>query len=75
MLQGKVFLKGGWTGTFSIKFFQGLSFLHLEITLAFAKLSYDFEKKFFFFSATIILWKKIILSCLKMNLKIPNKLR
>ena len=26
-------------------------------------------------SATIILWKKFILSCLKMNLKIPHKLR
>ena len=28
-----------------------------------------------FFPATIILWKKVILSCLKMNLKISHKLR
>ena len=27
-----------------------------------------------FFSATIILWKKVILSCLNMNLKISHKL-
>ena len=39
MMQGQIFLKQG-TGTFPIQFFQGLSFLHLEITLTFAKLSY-----------------------------------
>ena len=38
MVQEQVFLKG----------FQGLSFLHLEITLLFAKLCYAFEDKFFF---------------------------
>ena len=37
-------------------FFLGLPFLHLEITLFFAKLSYAFEEKLFF-SATISLWK------------------
>ena len=37
MVQGQVFLKGG-AGTFPIHFCQGLSFLHLEITLSFAKL-------------------------------------
>ena len=47
-----VFLKGK-PGTFPIQFFQGLSFLHLEITLLFAKLCYAFEEKFF--SSTIIL--------------------
>ena len=52
MVQEQVFLKGG-DGTFPIKFFQGLSFLHLEITLPFAKLCYAFEEKIF--SATIIL--------------------
>ena len=36
MVQGEVFLKGG--ATFPIYFFQDLSFLHLEITLPFAKL-------------------------------------
>ena len=35
MVQGQVFLKGG-AGTFPIESFQGLSFLHLEITLFFA---------------------------------------
>ena len=60
MVQWQVFLKGG-AGTFPIKFFQGLSFLHSEITLP--------------FSATITLQKKVILSCLQMNLKISHKLR
>ena len=41
MVQGQVFLKGG-AGTFPIYFFQGLSFLHLEITLPFVKLCYAF---------------------------------
>ena len=40
-------LKRG-AGTFPIKIFQGLSFLHLEITLPFAKLCYAFEEKLFF---------------------------
>ena len=68
MAQRQVFLKRG-AGSF-----QGLSFLHLEITLPFAKFCYAFEEKLFF-SATIILGKKVILSCLKMNLKISHKLR
>ena len=33
--------------TFPIYFFQVLSFLHLEITLPFAKLCYAFEEKLF----------------------------
>ena len=44
-------------GTFHIKFFQNLSFLHSEITLPLAKLCYAFEENIVFF-ATIILWKK-----------------
>ena len=48
--QGQVFLKGGEAGTFPINFFQGLSFLYLEITLPFAKLCHAFEEKIFFFS-------------------------
>ena len=43
--------------TFPISFFQGLPFLHLEITLPFAKLRHAFEEKLSF-SATIILWKR-----------------
>ena len=38
---------------FSYLIFHGLSFLHLEITLPFAKLCYAFEETFF--SDTIIL--------------------
>ena len=45
--------------------------LHLEITLPFAKLCYAFEEKLFF-SAIIVLWKKVILSWLKMRLKIKD---
>ena len=37
-----------FAGTFPIKVFEGLSFLHLEITLPFAKLCYAFEEKKFF---------------------------
>ena len=51
MAQGQVFLKGagGGTGTFSIYFFQGLSFLYLEITLPLPKLCYMHLKKNYFF--------------------------
>ena len=45
----------------------------LKINLPFAKLCYAFEEKKFF-SVTIILWKKVIPSYLKMNLKIPYQL-
>ena len=46
MGQGQIFLKeGGWH--FSYLIFQGLPFLHLEITLPFAKLCYAFEEKLF----------------------------
>ena len=75
MIQGQVFLKEGGLalGTFSIWFFQGSLFLHLEIT-SFAKLCYALEETLLF-SATIILWKNVIITCLKMNLKISHKLR
>ena len=42
--------------------------------LSFSKLCYAFEGKNVF-SVTIILGKKVILSCLKMSLKISHKLR
>ena len=82
MVHGQIFLKGkesdvggwGWAETFPVSFFQGWSLLHLEIILPFAKLCYVFEKKYFF-SVTIILWKKVILNCLKTNVKISHKLR
>ena len=69
MVQEPVFLKGGGGWHFSYLLFQGLSFLHLKITLPFAKLCYAF------FSATIILCNKVIISFLKINLKISHKLR
>ena len=59
MVQGQVFLRGwgggeGGLALFLFNFSQGLSFLHLEITLPLAKLCHAFEEKLFF-SATIIL--------------------
>ena len=54
MVLGQVFLTGGGKRALSIEFFQGLSFLSLEITLPFAKLCYAFEDRKSF-SATIIL--------------------
>ena len=46
--------RGGGAGTFPIQFFQGLAFLHLEITLLFAELCYAFEEKLFFSATTIL---------------------
>ena len=67
--------RGGGGGCyFSYVLFKGLSILRLQITLPFVKLCYAFKGKLFF-SATIILWQKVILNCLKMILKISNKLR
>ena len=45
---GEGLLKRG-AGTFRIYFFQGLSFIHLEITLPLAKLCHAFEEKVFFY--------------------------
>ena len=71
MVEGQVFWKGVVGGELArfiiLSFYQGLLSLHLEITLPFAKFCYAFEENLFF-SATIILWKKVIISCLKMNL-------
>ena len=41
---------GGGAWNFPIYFFQGLPFLHLEITSSFAKLCYAFKEKKIFFS-------------------------
>ena len=54
---GAGLLKREEAGTFSISFFQDLSFLHIEITLPLAKFCYAFEEKSFF-SPTIILWER-----------------
>ena len=74
MVQGHVFLKRG-DDTFPIHFFQGLSFFHLETPLPFAKLCYVFKKKYIYFFCDHNFIKKVILSCLKMNLKISHQLR
>ena len=49
--------------------FKGLSFLHLEIISLFAKLCYTSEEKSFFFCHHNLM-KKVILSCLNMNLSV-----
>ena len=71
----QIFLKGGKEAadTCPISFFQGLSFLHLEITFPLAKLCSVFEKKFFFCQHNFM--TNLILSCLKMNLKMFCKSR
>ena len=82
MVRGQIFLKGkekgagggGWAETIPTSFFQCWSLLHLEIILPFAKLCYAFEKKKLFFYHHNFM-KKVILNCLKMNLKISHKLR
>ena len=56
--------------TFPIK---GLSCLHLEIVLLFAKLGYAIEEKNF--SCHHNFMKKVILSCLKLSLKTFHKSR
>ena len=70
MVQGQVFLKWGeGVALFLFNFFKVY-----QITLLFAKLRYAFEGKIFFFSHYNFM-KKIIPSCLKMSLKISDKLR
>ena len=46
MVQGQIFFKGAGGWHFSYLIFS--RFLHLEITLSFAKLCYAFEEKNFF---------------------------
>ena len=80
MIQGQVFLKreGGGEGELALSlfnFFKFYHFLHLKTTLSFAKWCYYAFKEKLFFSVTIILGKTVILSCLKMNLKISHQLR
>ena len=56
MMQRHVFLKRR-ADAFPVYLFQDLSFFYLQIIIAYAKLCYAFEEKFFF-SLIIILWKK-----------------
>ena len=51
MVQGELFVKKGErgaAGTFPINFFQGLSFLHVEVILHFVKLRLQLKKNCFF---------------------------
>ena len=57
MVQGQVFLKGG-ADSFPILFFQGLSFLHLEITLPFSKLCQGASTKNFYHAQWILAVKQ-----------------
>ena len=60
-------------GTFPIKFFEAYHFYIQKLLYHLQNCVMHLKK--LFFSATIILWKKVILSCLKMNLKTSHKLR
>ena len=71
MVQGQVFFKTGG-GVLTLFLFHFFKVYHFYIQkLPFAKLWYAFEEKKIF-SATIILWKKVILSRLKINLKVSH---
>ena len=59
---------GGVVWHFFYLIFRRIIFLHLEIALLFAELRYVFEENIFFRHHNFM--KKVILSRLKMNLKI-----
>ena len=62
-------------GGLALFLFNFFKVYHFNIKkLPFAGLCYEFEEKLFF-SATIILGKEVILSFIKMNLKISHKVR
>ena len=72
VVQGQVFLKGRcWH--FSYLFFSRFIIFTFRNYFTLCKIVLCIWRSFF--SVTIILWKKVILSCLKMNLKISHKLR
>ena len=74
MVQGQVFLKGGGRWHFSYLIFSRFIIFTFRNYFTLSKIvSCIWRKKIF--SATIILWKKVIQSCLKINLKISHKLR
>ena len=72
MMQGQVFLKEGGRGHFSYFIFS--RFIIFTFRNYFTFCNNAFEEKLFF-AATIISGQKVILSCLKMNLKTSHKLR
>ena len=75
MVQAQVFLlkRGrGWHFSYFI-FSRLIIFTFRNFFTLFKILSYIWRK--IIFSATIILWRKVILRCLKMNLKICYKLK
>ena len=76
MVQGQVFLKGGRAGDghFSYLIFSRFIIFTIKNYFTLCKIVLRIWRKIIF-SVTIILWKKVILSCLKMNLQISRKLR
>ena len=70
MVQGQeqIFLKSGEGGGGGWHYSYLIFSRFIIFTLPFAKLCYASEEKKFF-SATIILWKRVIQSYLKMNMK------
>ena len=73
MVQGQVFLKGGsWHFSYLI-FLRFIIFTFRNYCNVFKIVLYIWREKKNF--VAIIIWKKVFLSCLKMNLKIFHKLR
>ena len=68
MVQGQVFLKGGELALLLFNFFKVYHFYIWKLFYPLQNCVMHSEKKKI--SATIILWKTVIRSCLKMNLKI-----
>ena len=73
MVQGQVFLKGGGGLTLVLfNFFKVYHFYIEKLLYPLQNCAMHLKKKKI--SVTITLWKKVILSCLKINLKISHKL-
>ena len=85
MVQGQVFLKGGGGGRVVcgggggvgltlvlFNFFKVYHFYIEKLLYPLQNCAMHLKKKKF--SVIIILWRKVILSCLKINLKISHKL-
>ena len=73
MVQGQVFLKGEGVTPFLFNFFKVYHFCILKLLYPLQNCVHYAKK--LYFSVTIILSKKVILSCLKMNLKLSHKLK
>ena len=76
MVQGQVFLKGGGWHLSYLEILSFIIFIFITFRNDFTlcKIVLSFEENLFL-SATIIFCNKVIVSYLKMNLKISHKLR